>query len=98
MSRTFHYLLLVLVSTCSSLPAQTINVRISAKLIDYGGAHNLTTEAQFDQMLAEANTVMGNQQRGLRFVRSEFNVISPNVPPPARYFDRDTGAPVAAPA
>ena len=75
-----------------------IDIRISVKVIDYGGAHNTDTRADFDAMLVQANQFMANRGRGYRFVDAGFQIITPNVPPPARYFSQADGSPVPAPS
>ncbi len=83
---------------CGIAAAQTIEIRVSVKVISYGGEHNTgATQAAFDTMLAQANRFMENHRRGLRFVRSEFLVIEPGVPPPAHYFRKSDGEPVPSP-
>ena len=89
--------LLALLFAIAPAQAQFIDIRISVKLIDYGGNHNPSTEADFDAMLVEANRFMANQSRGYRFVKADFAVIQPNVPSPALFFSKTDGSPVPTP-
>jgi hypothetical protein len=77
--------------------AEVIEIRISVKVIDYDGEHNAGTEADFDALLVLANQVMANHQRGFRFVKADFAIITPNVASPARYFSKTDGSAVAGP-